>query len=163
MEDTAIIGMVKQHQLELEQAEERTFDTGFLKTNFRQPMSPLFMPPYGPSSYQIKDRIFDVLTGTEIRILCTTNFMSPKPQIERYVEIIKKLLDGGIFDVIPQVTNPMSPWYPIPGFGTVPPATTVVEETTVEETITDESDKAEDNKIDPNKTAEFTKFGKVSD
>ena len=46
MEDTAIIGMVKQHQLELEQAEERTFDTGFLKTNFRQPMSPLFMPAF---------------------------------------------------------------------------------------------------------------------
>lgn len=156
MEDFSIINMLKQHQIELEQVEERTFDIGFLKPNYRQALSPMFIPPYGQSAYQLKDKIFSILTGTEIQILCSTYYTSPKAQIIKYVEIIKKLIDQGIFD---SQVPPMAPWQPAP-FPYFDQNTT---DTINIPQCTNTAGKPEDNTDVKNDEApvEFTKFGKV--
>mgnify|MGYP007122059980 CR=1 FL=1 len=155
MEDLSIINMIKQHQIELEQVEERTFDIGFLKPNFRQALSPMFIPPYGQSAYQLKDKIFNILTGTEIQILCSTSYTSPKAQIIKYVEIIMKLLDQGVFD---SQVPPIAPWQsaPFPYFDQPTYYGTI-------NTCNNTADKPEDNTDVKNDEApvEFTKFGKV--
>lgn len=56
-----------------------------------------FMSGFGMSSSDIVKRIKDSLTVSEYDILCHTTCFSGEEQIMKYQEIIKRLIDDGVF------------------------------------------------------------------
>ena len=102
--DEMILEKLQELQAEKERLQAQSVESGFLSNDYRNsavvaPFRPT-LRPFGPGvSMSLDDSIRANVTGQELLILCRTTYRSPKEQIEKYIEIIQRLLDAGIFDV----------------------------------------------------------------
>jgi hypothetical protein len=105
--DEMIFNKLQELQDEKKRLEESSVDTGFMDTSrYPNAVSPFRIPfrPYQICQMTLDDSIRANVTGQELLILCRTTYRSPKEQIEKYIEIIQRLLEAGIFD-IPEMNN----------------------------------------------------------
>ena len=98
-----IVNKIQELQDENERLKAESVESGFLSNDYRKnsvvaPYKPTFRP-FGPNVMCLEDSIRANVTGQELLILCRTTYRSSKAQIEKYIEIIQRLLDAGIFDV----------------------------------------------------------------
>lgn len=101
--DEMILNKIQELMDEKERLKVDGVESGFLSNDYRKnsvvaPFRPTFRP-FGPTPMCLDDSIRANVTGQELLILCRTTYRSPKAQIEKYIEIIQRLLDAGIFDV----------------------------------------------------------------
>lgn len=101
--DEMILDKIQELQAEKERLQLQSVESGFLSNDYRNnsvvaPFHPTFRP-FGPVPMNLDDSIRANVTGQELLILCRTTYRSPKAQIEKFIEIIQRLLDAGIFDV----------------------------------------------------------------
>ena len=101
--DEMFLNKLQELMDEKERLKVEGVESGFLSNDYRNnsvvaPFRATYRP-FGPNPMCLDDSIRANVTGQELLILCRTTYRSPKAQIEKYVEIIQRLLDAGIFDV----------------------------------------------------------------
>lgn len=113
--------LMSQKDMEIERIRATSTDFGFMhqETVIGFPATSMYMPFDPTRNERLREAIMKEVTAEEYRILTTTRYTSPKEQISRFVGILNKLLEKGVFDV-PDMEIPVPyKMHPV-AWGTVP-------------------------------------------
>lgn len=100
-----LMGIIDQKKWEIKRLEKDSMFVGFMKTD--NPMIPT-----DPRPNPRLEKIQNALSVREYNLLRNTCYMSSKDEVTQYIEVLKKMLDAGIFDSSPESMYRVPCWSP---------------------------------------------------
>ena len=93
-----LTGIIDQKKWEIKRLEKESMFMGFMKSDI----------PMLPTNPRL-EKIQNSLSVREYNLLRTTCYTSTKEEVNQYIEVLKKMVDAGIFDTAPCMT-PFQPF-----------------------------------------------------
>lgn len=96
-----LMGIIDQKKWEIKRLEKDSMFVGFMKTEYQPALTNSRL-----------EKIQNSLSVREYNLLRNTCYMSSKEEVSQYIEVLKKMLDAGIFDSSPESMYRVPCWSP---------------------------------------------------